>query len=75
MEMSTYRGPSAEDRHQTSPTPNDSKATTSTTSIPTLEDPIATRKYCTLCNLLVCLEKPFFELHILIFLILFCDSS
>jgi hypothetical protein len=53
MEMSTYRGPSAEDRHHVSPAPDDSKTTTSTTNIQITEDPIATRKCCTLCNLLV----------------------
>jgi hypothetical protein len=50
MEMSTFRGPSA-DGHA-SPTPDDSKTTI---SIPTSEEPVATRKCCTLCNLLVSL--------------------
>ncbi|CAF1081580.1 unnamed protein product [Adineta ricciae] len=54
MEMSTFRGPSAEDHHHMSPTPDDVKTTTSTTSILTTEDPIvASRKCCTLCNLLL----------------------
>jgi hypothetical protein len=53
MEMSTYRGPSAEDHHHASPTPDDRKTTTSTTNISVTEDLIATRKCCTLCNLLV----------------------
>lgn len=51
IEMSTFRGPSAEDHYHVSPTGNDSK--TSTTNIPTNDEPIATRKCCTLCNLLV----------------------
>jgi hypothetical protein len=53
MEMSTFRGPSAEDHYHVSPTPGTSKTATSTTSILTNEDPVATRKCCTLCNLLV----------------------
>ncbi|CAF4050504.1 unnamed protein product [Rotaria sordida] len=58
MEMSTFRGPSAEDHHHhhhhhASPASNDNKITTSTTSILTTDDPIPTRKYCTLCNLLL----------------------
>ncbi len=55
MEMSTFRGPSSEDRHHASPAPNDSKTTASTTTISTTEDLIATRKCCTVCNLLVSL--------------------
>ena len=46
--MCTYRGPSAEDHH-VSPAA-DNKATT---NAPTTEEPIPTRKCCTLCNLLV----------------------
>jgi len=53
MEMSTYRGPSAEDHHHASPGPDDRKSTTLTTNISVTEDLIATRKCCTLCNLLV----------------------
>ncbi len=49
MEMSRLRGPSAEDYHS-SPVPDDCKTTA---SIPTSEEPVATRKCCTLCNLLV----------------------
>jgi hypothetical protein len=52
MEMSTFRGPSADDHHHVSPAPDDSKTTI---SIPTSEEPVATRKCCTLCNLLVSL--------------------
>jgi hypothetical protein len=52
MEMSTFRGPSAENHHDVSPVPDDNKTTT---SIPTSDDPVATRKCCTLCNLLVSL--------------------
>jgi len=53
--MSTFRGPSAEDHYHVSPAPGASKTATSTTSILTNEDPVATRKCCTLCNLLVSL--------------------
>ncbi|CAF1137260.1 unnamed protein product [Adineta steineri] len=54
MEMSTFRGPSAEDHHHMSPVAGDSKTTTSTTSLITVDDLItATRKCCTLCNLLL----------------------
>ncbi|UJR08302.1 hypothetical protein I4U23_012573 [Adineta vaga] len=54
MEMSIFRGPSAEDHYHISPVHNDSKTTTSATGILTTEDPItATRKCCTLCNLLL----------------------
>ncbi len=49
--MSIYRGPSAEDHH-VSPAA-DNKITTSTANAPTTEEPIPTRKCCTLCNLLV----------------------
>jgi hypothetical protein len=49
MEMSILRGPSADD-HRSSPVPDDCKTTI---SIPTSEEPVATRKCCTLCNLLV----------------------
>ena len=49
MEMSTLRGASADD-HRSSPVPDDCKTTI---SIPTSEEPVATRKCCTLCNLLV----------------------
>ncbi len=51
MEMSTLRGPSGDDHHS-SPILDDCKTTI---SIPTSEEPVATRKCCTLCNLLVCL--------------------
>lgn len=47
MEMSILRGPSAENSHL-SPTPNDNKTATN-------EEPVVTRKCCTLCNLLVSL--------------------
>jgi hypothetical protein len=50
------RGPSAEDDHHVSPASNKTKATTSMNSIPAAEDPIPTRKCCTLCNLLVRLQ-------------------
>ncbi|CAF2625926.1 unnamed protein product [Rotaria sp. Silwood2] len=51
IEMGTLRGPSAEDHHHhASPASNDNKTTT---SIPANEDPIPTRKCCTLCNLLL----------------------
>jgi hypothetical protein len=53
--MSVFRGPSAEDHHHASPAPDDRETTTSTTNISVIEDPIATRKCCTLCNLLVSL--------------------
>jgi len=49
IEMSAFRGPSAED-HCSSPIPDDSRTTT---SIPTSEEQSITRKCCTLCNLLV----------------------
>ncbi|CAF3402161.1 unnamed protein product [Rotaria socialis] len=49
VEMSILRGPSAEDHHHGSPGPNDSK----TTSMLSTDEPIATRKLCTLCNLLL----------------------
>lgn len=57
--MSSLRGPSAEDHlHYTSPATNDNKAmAASTTSIPSIDDLVATRKCCTLCNLLVCLDS------------------
>ena len=71
MEMSTLRGPSAEDHYHMSPTPDDVKTTTSTTSILTTEDPIvASRKCCTLCNLLVCILIVYegsFETVVLLF--------
>jgi hypothetical protein len=51
MEMSTLRGPSAENHH-ISPIPDDNKTTI---SLPTSEELVATRKCCTLCNLLVSL--------------------
>ena len=51
--MSTYRGPSADDHHHASPVPDDRKADTSTANVSVAEEPIATRKCCTLCNLLV----------------------
>ncbi|CAF1249522.1 unnamed protein product [Rotaria sp. Silwood1] len=54
MEMSTLRGPSAEDHHHhVSPVDDDSKTTTSITNIPMSEELVATRKCCTLCNLLL----------------------
>ncbi|CAF0923481.1 unnamed protein product [Rotaria sp. Silwood1] len=56
MEMATFRGPSAEDHHHNHhvlSASNDSKATTSTMNIPASEEPIPTRKLCTLCNLLL----------------------
>jgi hypothetical protein len=52
--MSTLRGPSAEDRHHHSPIPNDCQTAN--------EELLATRKCCTLCNLLVCY---FYRLYIL----------
>lgn len=68
MEMRTLRGPSAEDHQHDSPAPDDSKITTSMTSIMTPDDTVITRKCCTLCNLLVCclsmfdnFEKEFFS--------------
>ena len=54
MEMRTFRGPSAEDHQHDSSAPDDSKITTSMTSIMTPDDTVITRKCCTLCNLLVC---------------------
>jgi hypothetical protein len=58
MEMRTYRGPSAEDHQHISPTPNDSKCTTtSMTSLVTTDDSVITRKCCTLCNLLVRIHR------------------
>ncbi|CAF4037414.1 unnamed protein product, partial [Adineta steineri] len=45
-EMSVLRGPSAEDQHHVSPTNDNNKTTTS-------EDIIATRKCCTICNILL----------------------
>ncbi|CAF5126289.1 unnamed protein product, partial [Rotaria magnacalcarata] len=54
VEMSTLRGPSAEDQyHHVSPVGDETKTSTSTTNIPMDEDPVATRKCCTLCNLLL----------------------
>ncbi|CAF3968819.1 unnamed protein product [Rotaria sp. Silwood2] len=55
MEMSVLRGPSAEDHHHhhVSPVDDDTKTTTSITNIPMNDDPVATRKCCTLCNLLL----------------------
>lgn len=53
MEMRTLRGPSAEDHQHGSPGPDDSRITTSMTSIMTPDDAVITRKCCTLCNLLV----------------------
>ncbi|CAF1121133.1 unnamed protein product [Rotaria sordida] len=54
MGMSTLRGPSAEDYHHVSSVDDDTKTTTtSITNISMNEDPVATRKCCTLCNLLL----------------------
>ncbi|CAF2174642.1 unnamed protein product [Rotaria magnacalcarata] len=54
VEMSTLRGPSAEDQyHHVSPVGDETKTSTSTTNIPMDDDPVATRKCCTLCNLLL----------------------
>lgn len=53
IEMSIFRGPSAEDHHHDSPGPDEKRNTTSNTNISTTDGPIATRKCCTLCNLLV----------------------
>ncbi|UJR37944.1 hypothetical protein I4U23_030629 [Adineta vaga] len=50
VEMSTMRGPSAEDQHHTSSTHDENKITAANS---TSEEPIPTRKCCTLCNLLL----------------------
>ncbi|CAF1556292.1 unnamed protein product [Adineta ricciae] len=53
VEMSAMRGPSAENSHHHTSPQDDNKATTTTTAVSATEEPVATRKCCTLCNLLL----------------------